>query len=215
MKHTRNTHLRNSLCLLVAFVLWTVALCFVDVAAIGPLESAVGFSTLNGFVHDLTGVHLSLYDLTDRMSLIPLCFVAGFGCTGLVQWIKRKHLLRLDAPILALGGFYILVAVLFILFEFLELNYRPVLIEGVLEASYPSSTTMLAVCVMSTGRLLLQARIRNRTAGQLVSFAITAFTAFMVLGRLLSGVHWFTDIVGGLLLSQGLVQLYRGILTNM
>lgn len=197
----------TTLALLAAFALWTLAVKWVDVHPIGPLGSSVGFAALNGAFHRMTGVHWSLYTLTDLLSLIPLGFVAGFGVLGLVQWIRRKKLLRVDRSILVLGGFYLAVLAAFVLFEVFPVNFRPVLIEGVLEASYPSSTTMLVMCVMPTAAMELRSRIRNRA----VTWMIAAFTVFMVAGRLLSGVHWLTDIIGGGLLSAGLVMMYDSL----
>ena len=195
--------------MLLAFLLWTVAIQFIDVQAIGPQESSVGFATVNQFVHNLTGVHMSLYAITDWLGLVPLVFVMGFALLGLIQWIKRKHILKVDYNILILGGFYIIMMTVYVLFEMLVVNYRPVLIGGILEASYPSSTTMLVMCVMPTAIMQLNARIKNKVLRRWIASAITAFIAFMVTGRLVSGVHWFTDIVGGALLSAGLVMMYR------
>ena len=190
-------------------MLWTAALRFVDVQAIGPEGSSVGFAALNRFVHALTGVHMSLYVITDWLGLIPLAAAAGFGILGLCQWVRRKALRNVDADILLLGGFYLTVMAAFLFFEHFVINYRPILIEGRLEASYPSSTTMLALCVMPTARMQLRSRIQNLTFRKCVSVAISVFTLFMVIGRLVSGVHWFTDIIGGMLLSAGFVLLYR------
>ena len=198
--------------MLIAFVMWTVAIRFVDVQAIGPQESSVGFATINQFVHNLTGVHMSLYTITDWLGLVPLMFVMGFGTLGLIQWIKRKHLLKVDYSILVLGGFYIVVMAVYVLFEVLVINYRPVLINGILEASYPSSTTMLVMCVMPTAIMQFDTRIKNDVLKRCVTYAITAFIVFMVIGRLVSGVHWFTDIIGGALLSAGLVLMYRAMI---
>ena len=194
--------------LLMAFVLWTVAISLVDVQVIGPRESAVGFATLNGAFHSLTGVHYTLYTLTDWLGLVPVAFGFGFAILGLVQWIGRKCLRKVDRSILVLGGFYILTVAAYLFFESFVINYRPVLIEGFLEASYPSSTTMLVLCVMPTAMLQLNARIKNPIIRNCVAFAIAAFIGFMVIGRLVSGVHWLTDIVGGIFLSAGLVTLY-------
>lgn len=196
---------------LLAFVLWTLAIQLLDVAPIGPQGSSVGFAALNGTFHDLTGVHMRLYTITDWLSLIPVGFVFGFALLGLVQWIRRKHILKVDYSILVLGGFYILVLAAYLLFEELAVNYRPVLIGGILEASYPSSTTMLVLCVMTTASMQLSERIQNSTFRKAVCHGIHAFTAFMVVGRLLSGVHWITDIIGGALLSAGLVMLYHAV----
>ena len=201
-----------AICILVAFLLWTAAVHFVDVQAIGPEESSVGFATINRFFHNLTGVHMSLYTLTDWLGLVPLMFVVGFGTLGLIQWIKRKHLTNVDYSILVLGGFYIVVMAVYVLFEIFVVNYRPVLIGGILEASYPSSTTMLVMCVMPTAIMQLAGRIKNHILKRCVTSAITAFTAFTVIARLVSGVHWLTDIVGGALLSAGLVLMYRAII---
>lgn len=197
--------------LLAAFVLWTAVVSLVDVQAIGPRGSSVGLAALNGFFHNLTGVHLSLYLLTDWLSLVPLGIVLGFGALGLVQWVKRKSIWKVDRSILVLGGFYLVVLAAFVFFEVYAVNYRPILIEGVLEVSYPSSTTMLVMTVMSTAALQLKSRIQNPALRRSVVIAIIAFTAFMVMGRLVSGVHWVSDIIGGGLLSAGLVMLYDSL----
>lgn len=194
--------------LLTAFLLWTAAIQFVDVRPIGPQGSSVGFAAMNQFVHNLTGVHMSLYHITDWLGLIPLVFVLGFGLLGLVQWVKRRHLFRVDFDLLVLGGFYLAVFAAYTLFEIFVVNYRPVLIHGFLEASYPSSTTMLALCVMPTAIMQWNTRIKHKMLRRCVTAAASAFMVFLVIGRLIAGVHWFTDIVGGVLLSAGLVSLY-------
>ena len=202
-----------AVCLLAAFVVWTLAVSQIDVQAIGPEGSSVGFAALNGAFHTLTGVHLALYNLTDLLEVVPLGIVLGFGVLGLVQLIQRKSLLKVDYSILVLGGFYVLVFAAYVLFEVLALNYRPVLIEGVLEASYPSSTTLLVLCVMPTAVSQLNSRIRDERLKRGLACVIVAYTALMVFGRLVSGVHWLTDIIGGALLAAGLVTLYNAALS--
>ena len=197
--------------LLAVFVLWTVLIRFVDVEAIGPRQSSVGFATLNGYIHNLTGVNMSLYIITDWLGLVPISVAFGFVVLGLVQWIKRKSLLKVDQSILTLGGFYIVVMAVYILFEIVVINYRPTLINGYLEASYPSSTTMLVMCVMPTAMMQLRTRIINDLFRRCVMLVIAVFIAFMVIGRLVSGVHWITDIIGGALLSTAIVLMYYSI----
>ena len=197
--------------LVVVFVLWTVLVCFVDVRTIGPEGSSVGFATLNGFVHELTGVNWLLYTVTDWLGLVPIAAALGFAILGLVQLIKRKSLWKVDHSILALGVFYIVVMAAYLVFEIVVINYRPTLIEGYLEASYPSSTTMLVMCVMPTAAMQLNARIKNTVFRRCVIITIIVFIAFMVIGRFLSGVHWITDIIGGALFSAGVVMIYFSI----
>ena len=204
--------LRLAIALLASFALWTALVRLADVQAIGPEGSVVGFATLNGSVHKLTGVNWILYTVTDWLGLVPIAVALGFAVLGLAQLISRKSLWRVDRSILALGVFYVVVIVAYLFFEAVVINYRPVLIDGRLEASYPSSTTLLGMCVMPTAAIQLNARIKNNLLRRIATISIVAFTAFMVMGRLVSGVHWVTDIVGGALLSAGLVETYCGFI---
>ena len=211
MEKKNKKRLALGVSLVVAFVLWTVLVRFVDVQAIGPDGSSVGLATLNRFVHELTGVNWILYTVTDWLGLVPIAVALGFAILGLVQLIKRKSLWKVDYSILALGVFYIVVMAAYIFFEIVVINYRPTLIDGYLEASYPSSTTMLVMCVMPTAAMQLNVRIKNTVFRRCAVITIVAFTAFMVIGRFISGVHWISDIIGGALISAGLVIIYYSI----
>lgn len=194
--------------LLALFALWTMLIWTVDVQIIGPQNTAVGLAGVNRWFHGLTGVNWGLYYLTDWLGLVPVGICACFGLMGLLQWIRRGSIARVDRSILALGGFYLSVMGAFLLFELFPINYRPVLVDGALEASYPSSTTLLTMCVLPAAALQLRARHKDGIGKNIVMGLIAAFTAFMVVSRMISGVHWLTDIVGGLLLSGGLLFLY-------
>jgi undecaprenyl-diphosphatase len=123
--------------------------------------------------------------------------------------------LKVDHSILALGGFYVVVMAVYFLFEVLAINYRPVLIEGVLEASYPSSTTLLVLCVLLTAMMQFHDRIKNRILRGGVLTVLLGLLFFMLIGHVLSGVHWITDIIGGAFLSAGLVRLYDCIVQSL
>ena len=196
---------------LAAFAVFTAVVSLVDVRAVGPFGSRVGFATINQFAHGIFGVRMPLYMATDWLSLVPFGVISGFALFGLVQWMSRKRLSRVDFDILALGGFYVAVLGVYLFFEVLALNYRPVLINGQLEASYPSSTTVLVLCVMLTAAMQFRARVKKRWLRRSLTLFCITFAAFMVIGRLFSGVHWLTDIVGGVLLSVGLLLTYRAI----
>lgn len=197
-----------ALLFLFLFIIWTILLTFVNVRAIGPNGSSVGFSYINEFVSNIIGLNMKLYIITDWLGLVPIVFCFAFGVLGLVQWIKRKSFIKVDYSILILGAYYIIVILVYILFEYLVINYRPVLINNFLEASYPSSTTMLVLCVMPTSIMQLNERIKSRTLLRFVKVLIYSFIIFMVIGRLISGVHWLSDIIGGILISTSLVLLY-------
>ena len=214
MTCTKQKRLVIAVCAFAAFALWTFAVCRMDVAEIGPRGSTVGFAAVNKAFHDLTGVHMSLYIITDWLSLVPIALAMGFALLGLAQWVKRKSLMKIDRSILILGGFYLAVMTVYIVFEAVAVNYRPVLIDGCLEASYPSSTTMLVLCVMPTAIMQLNTRINHRAIRCGIAAAIAAFTAFMVIGRMFSGVHWLSDMIGSMLVSAGLVMMYHGLCSS-
>ena len=196
---------------LLSFLLWTALLCFADVQPIGPLGSSVGLAALNGFVHERIGVNMTLYTVTDWLGLLPLSAMLFFASIGLYQWITRKSILRVDFSLLCLGGFYLLVMAAYLFFEVVPLNYRPVLIDGVLEASYPSSTTLLVLTVMPTAAIQSVSRLKNAALRHTAVLLIGLFTVAMVVGRLFSGVHWATDIIGGIFISAALVFAYLAV----
>lgn len=200
-----------SISYLTAFVLWTIAICNFDLNAIGPNNSIVGFSTINSFVHNLVGTNTTLYYVTDWLGLVPVFAALCFATLGLVQWIKRKNILKVDFSILILGVHYIITIFTYFFFEYHVINYRPIIINGYLEASYPSSTTLLVLCIMPTTLMQLEKRIKNNVIKNIFKIAIIFFVIFMLLGRLVSGVHWLTDIIGSILISNGLIFLYSFI----
>lgn len=104
----------------------------------------------------------------------------------------------------------------YLFFEQVVINYRPVLLGEELEASYPSSHTILVVCIMDTAAMqicrLFSDKKKLYLGMKCVSILLIVVT---VIGRLLSGVHWFTDIVGGLLLSGALIVLYRAVIVYL
>lgn len=197
--------------LLVVFILYTVSLTMVDVAPIGPDGSCVGYASINKTVHELFGVHMVLYDITDIAGYVVIAVAAQFAVIGLFQWIGRKSIFKVDRQLLLLGAFYIIVFGTYALFELIEINYRPVLIEGALEASYPSSTTMLAMCVLPTAMMQYRRMIRSHRLCNVINTIISLLTVFMVVGRLICGVHWFTDILGGSIFSAAVVLLYVSV----
>ena len=194
--------------LLAAFVLWTALVQLVDVRPVGQNGTCVGFAAFNVWFHGLTGVHMVLYAITDWLGLVPVSVCLGFGAMGATQLVRRRSLFAVDPDLLLLGVYYVLVAAAYLLFEAFPINYRPIPIDGVMEASYPSSTTLLVLGVMPTLAYQAVRRMKSSLAKGAVAF-VAAFSALMVAGRLVSGVHWATDIVGSILLAAGLFAMYR------
>ena len=197
--------------MLATFALWTVLIRHIDVQKAGPNGTEIGFATINVWFHRLTGVHMLVYKITDWLGLVPIIICMCFGVLGLVQLIKRRSILRVDPDILLLGIYYVLVIACYLIFEMIPINYRPILINGNLEASYPSSTTLLVLSVMPTLKYQSDRRIANPMTRKSIALFVFAFSLFMVTGRLISGVHWATDIIGSVFLSSGLFMVYRSM----
>ena len=211
MKDKGKRELMPGLVLLAGFIVWTILIRHIDVQRVGPRGTEIGVASFNVWFHRMTGVHMLIYTITDWLGLVPIFICMGFGLLGLVQWIKRRSLLRVDPDILLLGVYYLVVIFGYLLFEMVPINYRPILIEGYLEASYPSSTTLLVLSVMPTLKFQADRRVMSAVLRKSITIFVIVFSAFMVIGRLISGVHWATDIIGSVLLSSGLFMIYRFI----
>lgn len=195
--------------LLIAFVLLIVLVTCVDVRPIGPQNSTIGLAGINGWFRDLTGENDGAYMISEVLGYMALLTVPGFCLLGVWQLWQRKSFAKVDRDLYALAVFYGIVAVAYVFFEIVVVNYRPVMPEGELEASFPSSHTLLALCTLGAATVQARLRIKDRKLCQVVCAMTVGIAAVVVLTRLFSGVHWLTDILGGLLLGSALVLLYR------
>lgn len=212
MKRKRNGKelLALGMTFISAFIIWTILIQTLDVKPVGQNGTNIGFAALNTAFFELTGVHMTLYTITDWLGLVPIIVCMSFGIIGFIQIIKRKSLFKVDMDIILLGIYYTAVIFGYLIFEMIPINYRPILIDNRLEASYPSSTTLLVLSVMPTLVFEVKRRLKNLTTTKIMVCVSYIFTAFTVTVRLISGVHWFTDICGGILLSAGLFYVYKG-----
>ena len=204
----KNKNLILSIVFFSLFVVFMILVAVVDRQAIGPNNSIVGFATLNKWFANLVGVHMFLYTITDWASILPTATALVFAVIGAIQLIKRKKLTKVDSSILILAGFYFVDLIIYLFFNKVVINYRPVLIDGLLEPSFPSSTTLLSLTFMMFSIYQTDRLIKNKPARILVKVASIALMLFLVVGRVIAGVHWITDIIASLFLSLGLIFLY-------
>lgn len=203
----------------VCFGLFLLLILLVKVVDVAPVEAVegteIGLSRLNMAIHDLFGEHLGWYKVTNILGYLAILIALGFAALGGLQLVYRRSVLKVDKEILLLGALYVVTVLFYILFEKVIVNYRPMLMPDGTgpEASFPSSHTVLSCVILGSGLLLVRKYTRKSKTVQLILTAVFAvMLALIVAGRLLSGVHWFTDIVGGLLLSAALLNAYEGLL---
>ncbi|MBR2366613.1 MAG: phosphatase PAP2 family protein [Oscillospiraceae bacterium] len=205
-----------SLLFFLLFAAFTAIVMTVDVQRIGPEETSVGLATFNGAYAKTVGYRDGWYRLSELTGTLSLLTAAAFSLWTLIQMIRRRGIFRAEKRLLLLLGFYALVAVIYVLFDHLVINYRPVILDEGLELSYPSSHTLLAMCVMGTAAVQLGVRFAERKAiRNLTVCTCVLLLVLTVVGRALSGVHWLTDIIGSILLSAALVFLYVGLLAYL
>ena len=199
------------------FILTIALVKCVDIAAVGPAGTSVGLSHLNKAVHDLIGVHMFWYQVTNLLGFWAILCGAVFACIGLKQLIERKSLKQVDAKILAMGVLFVLLGIIYVLFEKVVINCRPVLMEGetVPEASFPSSHTVLAFVIFGAVAMMLKDYLKDKRLVSMLQNACLVLILVSVVGRLISGVHWFTDILGGIFLSYALLMVFSGVLEKL
>ena len=207
-----NKNIIISISLVLIAIVYTLLIKLVDVKGIGPKGSKVGFSTINNLFAKKIGVNMSLYKLTEILGYMAFLLVLVYAVIGIRQLIKRKSSLKVDKEIIVTGFFYIFVLGMYALFEILKINYRPTLIDNILEVSYPSSHTMLAVCLCSSTIILNKLKYSKIRFFKIENIISIILMILIVFGRLFSGVHWFTDILGGIIISSGMLFIYCTIL---
>ena len=196
-----------SILLGIVSIIYIIMLKTIDVKPIGPYHTKVGFAAINNFVHIHLPKNMIWYNITKYLGYLTFILVIYYAIIGLKQLIKGKSLKKVDKKILLLGAFYVLVGIVYIIFEKVIINYRPVLMEGELEASFPSSHTMLALCVCASSLVMSKNYIKSEKAKQILDIVTWIIMIVLVVGRLISGVHWLTDIIGGIIISGFLLSI--------
>ena len=198
----------TTLVLFIITAVYTLLVMKYDVQNIGPKGSSVGFAGINGLVHKALPYNETWYKITKYLGVVPFLYCVFYGLQGIMQLIKHKSIKKVDKRLLYLGLFYVVMLAVYVLADKIVINYRPILEDGVLESSYPSSHTLLAVCVCASSLLIAKYYIKNPKLLRLFNYGTMILMAVLVIGRLLSGVHWLTDIMGGIIISTFLVYLY-------
>ena len=220
MENTKKSYLLAFILLVIA-VVFTVLVSKIDVKPIGPVNpetnvtSEVGFASINGAVHEKLGFNDTFYTISKYAGYLALVLVVFYAFTGLIELLQKKSLKGVNKVLYALAVFYVCVAVVYVLFEVMIINYRPVIMDGELEASFPSSHTMLALCVCGSSLIVSKHIIKKENFRKLLNIGAWIVMILVVVTRVLSGVHWITDICGGILISLFMLQTLSSVVKSM
>ena len=212
MKNSKK-YIISSIILVIVAIIFTVLVKIFDKGAIGPDNTVVGLQAINDYFKNMFPFNETLYKITKYAGFIPLLFGVYFAFIGFLQLIKGKSLKKIDKRIYLIGGFYVVVLVLYVLFDKVAINYRPVIIEGELEPSYPSTHVLLAMCFCLSSVMISRFYIKNQTLRNVINIASWIMMLFIVIGRMMCGCHWFTDIIGGVIISLALLNIFNAFNT--
>ena len=180
-------------------ILYIVLLKTIDVRPIGPYHTKVGFATINNFVHVYLPKNTPWYKITKYLGYLTFIIVVYYAWIGLSQLIKYKSIKKVDKKIILLGLFYILVGIVYVFFEKVIINYRPLLMNKELEASFPSSHTMLALCVCGSSLIMSKYRIKDKKKKKHIGYdylvindRISCWKSF-IRSSLVNRYNWFCN----------------------
>ncbi len=197
-----------SILLLILSITFTLLVKKNDVKPIGPEGSEVGFAEINQKAHNTIKYNDTWYKISKYCGMIPICIACFYAGRGIRQLAKEKSFKKINKKLYILGAFYALLVALYLFFEKVIINYRPVLEDGKLEASYPSSHTLLAICICLSSIIISKDFISNQKIRKIFDIITGLVMLIIVFGRLLSGVHWLTDIIGGIIISLFMVSAF-------
>lgn len=204
----KNKRFLPAVCWTAAALLFTLLIKLVGVQNAGATNTPLGFARINTAVHTAVGTSSFWYTVSKLLGFCAIATAAFFAGLGLWQWFQRKSLKEVDRVFFVLASLYVAVVVLWKLFDVIALNYRPVLKDGAAEPSYPSTHTMMALAFFGSAVPMIMTYMKRRRLRKILALAAIAAAFLTVLARFLSGVHWFTDIIGGILISGALLSWF-------
>jgi len=210
MKLSLKSFIAPIIVLVISLVFCVLFLTY-DVQAIGPNGTSVGFAGINGAFASKFGFNETLYKISDYLGYLSILGVVIFACQGLYQLIKYRGLKGVDNEILLLGGIFLLIFILYVLFNEVALNFRPIIEPGKIEpeASFPSSHVLMASTVMGAIFVALPTYVKNKKFLLALKVVCILIFAGTVICRLFCGIHWVTDIAAGLLISSTLLSFFK------
>ncbi len=194
------------------FVIFTLIVSFVDVQPTGLADSKIGLGSINLHLRDIFGQSKTWDLVTIVLGAISFAVIFALILVAVWQGYKRKSIKKIDKNLILLGLIYCLLLFLYIFFELVVINKRPILSDGELKASYPSSHTLLICTSLFTALVELPYLVKKKWIVWTCNGIGISMVVVGIVGRMLCGAHWFTDIIAGIILSFTLVFLYIALI---
>lgn len=144
--------------------------------------------------------------ITDIILITALAVLGVFAVLGLVEWIKRKSLKKVDRELLAMiPPLFLMAATYFIFDHIFILNTRP---NGSGEPSFPSSHTMATATIFLMTMLALKKYVKNKSLRIFLDVVMLILIVLVSVGRVAANMHWTSDVIGALIFSLIFVAIY-------
>jgi undecaprenyl-diphosphatase len=208
--NTKNTSYTKPLILLAVTIVYSLLATFVDRSAIGPGGTSVGFSTINGAFAGRFGYNPAMDLVSDLMMYLSFIVVMSFAAMGILRLIREKSIPKVGKVLIGLGVLYVLVAVIYVAFGKIPINYRPIIMpdETELETSFPSTHTLVIGTVMGSAMVAWERLLSNVKLVKILKILAIVVMVVGIGARMLAGVHWLSDIAAGILFSLTLIAFY-------
>ncbi len=208
--NTSRTDYRKPFILLLVTAIFSVLATVLDRQSIGLEGTSVGFATLNGAFASRFGYNPAMDLVSDIMMYIAFVVVISFAVMGLLRLLRTKSISGVGKVLIGLGILYAVVAVIYVAFGKIPINYRPVIKpdETELETSFPSTHTLVICSVMGSAILAWDRLISDRRLVNVLRILALVVMVVGVCARALAGVHWLSDIAAGILFSLTLISFY-------
>ncbi len=192
----------------LALFLLLIILLSIDRATITFAGKEVGLSHLNNLVS------YKFDDTLDKVSDVLFYFsfsgvILGV-VLGIMQLVKNKSLFAVDTKILFFGIFVILAIIFWLVFDKgLKINYRPI---DPTEGSFPSTHVFMTTFFMLAAHNLLCSLFKGNNIVKYGSLAVAIiFIVLVTIFRVSSGMHYITDVIGGLFIGLSFYFLAFGL----
>lgn len=198
-----------ALILTAVFVVLTITVKYVDQKNIG--SQVIGWATINLWWRDIIGVRNFWQIASHIFAAITLIILVMFLVWQAIALLRRKSFRTMPRHWWFFDLTLIALALCYIVFQIMVINFRPLLIDGVAELSYPSSHVLLLATLWPVFILTLSREVKSRPWLRVASVIGIIVMTVGIIARLLSGYHWFTDIIGGIMLGAVLTCWYQAL----
>ncbi len=210
LKKVLNKYSLMGLGFLFIFLILLILLMSVDKAS--NIYKEIGLYNFNKIF--LVDYYNESWDgFSDVILYISILFILGLIIYGIYQLYKRKSLFKVDKDIILTGfGFVFIIIIWFIFDKFIDINYRPIAVNGSAQTSFPSTHVMLACfSLLATTRIILK-RNTNELKYNIITYGgVSILVILCSLGRILSKMHWTTDVLGAIFISLAIFFIIIGL----